>query len=76
LETGAIQSCKKEIQNNRIKTISLREAFENATDLKLSEIALDIEYIQLETNKSSALGDNLRTYVNDDYIIAVMLDQL
>lgn len=63
------------IQNVRV--INLDQDFENYTTLKLSDIALNIEYIVLETTEDSYIGkiDDIRITNDGVFIFDQMLDK-
>jgi hypothetical protein len=55
-------------QNEKITEIQIPKSMSSPQKLKLSDIALDVEYIPLETTKNCIIGNNCSCTLTNDYI--------
>lgn len=62
--------------NEKIKVVDLTQTLKEPLKISLSDIASDIEYIQLESTEASLITKDVTFFANDDYIITISFRQM
>jgi hypothetical protein len=63
-------------KDNQYDVINLKQAFDNAKPINISEIADKIDYIRIETSDACLAGTNLKVYSDSRYLVATDRKQI
>lgn len=76
----SVSSCSsgsnEEVNNSKIPSIDLVEAYNNRTEVSLSTFAESIEYTPLETNQEGLIGNYPRFFIANDEILSMAFRQI
>lgn len=64
------------VKNEQFFEIKYEDLLKQKKSIKLSQLATDIEYIRLETNKNCLINDNAKYYFSGDYIFVSNRDHI